>query len=65
MAHTLAGLPLLPGYHCCLLRKTITPLSHRLLNPKEKIGSVYPLIAFDGTRPLAPVLRQKMALSDV
>ncbi len=34
-------------------------------NPLEKIGSVYPLYVYDRNRPLAPLLRQKMALSGV
>jgi hypothetical protein len=39
-------------------------LSRLLLNPLEKVGSVYPFM-FDCNRPLAPILRQKMALSTV
>ncbi len=39
-------------------------LSRLLLNPLEKIGSVYPFMP-DCNRPLAPILRQKMALSTV
>ncbi len=35
------------------------------LTPLEKIGSVYPLYVYDHNRLLAPILRQKMALSDV
>jgi hypothetical protein len=45
-------------------QKTDT-MSHRLLDPLEKIDSVYPLYIYDRNRPLAPILRQKMALSDV
>jgi hypothetical protein len=41
-----------------------TPVS-LLADPLKKIGSVYFLYVYDCTRPLAPTLRQKMALSGV
>jgi hypothetical protein len=34
-------------------------------NPYGEIGSGYPTNVFDGNRLLLPIIRQKMALSDV
>jgi hypothetical protein len=40
-------------------------VSHPLLNPYGKIGSRYPSNVYHGNRLSFPILRQKMALSDV
>jgi hypothetical protein len=40
-------------------------MSCRLLEPLEKVGSVNILYVYGHNRPLAPILRQKMALSSV
>jgi hypothetical protein len=39
------------------MRITVLPSANPVL---ENIGSVYPFYVYDGNRPLAPILRQKL-----